>query len=215
MAVLSKAKIRQRLGYRVGNPQSLVITPLLEFEKSLDLDSIDLRLGSHFLLPRNVQQPFFCPDRASATSQHVSMHVPFGDFLVVPAHQTVLGSTLEFIKMPVDVCGEVLTKSSVARTFTVVETAPWIHPSYRGCLTLEIANVSNTPVLLYPGRQICQLILMRVEGPDMAALPSSTYFGPVYPEGPKFDNPEEDLERIGVPRNKTSILFRNDSTYRK
>jgi deoxycytidine triphosphate deaminase len=42
----------------------------------------------------------------------------------------------------------------------VVETAPWIHPEYRGCLTLEIANVSNTAVLLYPGRPIGQLILL-------------------------------------------------------
>ena len=215
MAVLSRSKILQRLRYSVGNKRSLVITPLLDADDSLDLDSVDLRLGSHFLLPRSVQQPFFCPDRSSAASQHIPMHVPFGDYLVVPAHQTVLGSTLEFIKMPLDVCGEVLTKSSIARTFTVVETAPWIHPGYRGCLTLEIANVSNTPVLLYPGRKICQLILMGVDGADMTALPNRTYFGPVYPEGPSFKNPEEDLERIGVPKNKTSILLRNDSTHRK
>ena len=208
MAVLSNAKILQRLRYSVENKKSLVITPLLNEEEALDLDSIDLRLGSHFLLPRTVQQPFLCPDSTSATSQHVQMHVPFGDYLVVPAHQTVLGSTLEFIKMPLDVCGEVLTKSSVARPFTVVETAPWIHPGYRGCLTLEIANVSNTPVLLYPGRSICQLILMGVEGADMTALPDSSYFGPVYPEAPKFSDPEHDLEKIGIPKDETWVLLR-------
>jgi len=211
MAVLSKKKILERLDYPVDDKRSLVVTPLLDSEESFDLDSIDLRLGTHFLLPRNIQQPFFCPDRHSSSSQHVPMHVPFGDYLVVPAHQTVLGSTLEFIKMPLDVCGEVLTKSSVARTFTVVETAPWIHPGYRGCLTLEIANVSNTPVLLYPGRSICQLILMRVERPDMAALPHKKYFGPVHPEAPDFKHPEEDLERIGVPRDKTWILVRKSA----
>ena len=111
-----------------------------------------------------------------------------------------------------DVSGEVLTKSSVARTFIVVETAPWIHPQYRGCLTLEIANVSNTPVLLYPGRTICQLVLMRVapveksavsqngdsEANGLDAKADKSYFGPVYPEAPKFNNPEDDLLKIGV-----------------
>jgi len=137
---------------------------------------------------------------------------PPAQFLVVPAHQTILGATLEFIKLPSDVSGQILTKSSVARTFIVVETAPWIHPQYRGCLTLEIANVSNTPVLLYPGRLICQLILMSIaptlgesearntddRGNNASVKPDTNYFGPVYPEAPKFKNPEQDLLRIGV-----------------
>jgi dUTPase len=123
---------------------------------------------------------------------------------VVPAHQTVLGATLEFIKLPCNASGEILTKSSVARTFVLVETAPWIHPNYRGCLTLEIANVSNTPVLLYPGRPIGQLILLVDLKHDPAAKVKSTYFGPVYPEAPPFKNPEDDLLKIGVRR--TSVL---------
>src|SRR5205823_6454073 len=163
--VLSRKEILKRIReYPVGHQKNLVITPLF-FEKEeeiFDADSVDLRLGCYFLLPKSLDQPFFSPDRSSATSLHVRVHVPLGQFLVVPAHQTILGATLEFIKLPADVAGQVLTKSSVARTFIVVETAPWIHPQYRGCLTLEIANVSNTPVLLYPGRLICQLVLMRI-----------------------------------------------------
>jgi dCTP deaminase len=202
--------------FSVGHEHSLVITPLLSKDKKdiFDADSVDLRLGCHFLLPKTLDQPFFSPDRSSATSLHVRAHVPIGHFLVVPAHQTILGATLEFIKLPNDVSGQVLTKSSVARTFIIVETAPWIHPAYRGCLTLEIANVSNTPVLLYPGRLICQLVLMRI-GPDES--PSSKgsigkddsggakpqYFGPVYPEAPKFRDPQDDLLYIGVTRVST------------
>lgn len=211
--VLTKSDILSRLrNYPVGSPESLVITPLLYGKESdiFDADSIDLRLGSYFLLPRTLDRPYFSPDRNSATSLHDRVHVPLGEFLVVPAHQTVLGATLEFIKMPSDLSGQVLTKSSVARTFIVVETAPWIHPQYRGCLTLEIANVSNTPVLLYPGRPICQLVLMRLasheknvgvegkEAPQEAFDAEANYFGPVYPEAPKFLNPEDDLRRIGI-----------------
>src|SRR5229473_5176677 len=207
--VLSKKEILDRMEkFRVNEKENLVITPLLYKDKSdiFDADSVDLRLGCHFLLPKTLDQPFFSPDRSSATSLHVRVHVPLGQFLVVPAHQTILGATLEFIKLPSDVSGEVLTKSSVARTFIVVETAPWIHPLYRGCLTLEIANVSNTPVLLYPGRPICQLVLMRIVPPtqdasiqpDVSIQPDKNYFGPVYPEAPKFADPQDDLLEIGV-----------------
>ena len=107
--------------------------------------------------------------------------------------------------MPCNASGEVLTKSSVARTFVLVETAPWIHPEYRGCLTLEIANVSNTPVLLYPGKPIAQLVLLHVNREhDPKLKAKGTYFGPVYPEAPPFKNPEEDLRKIGVHR--TSVI---------
>jgi len=197
--VFSKVEFADRLDRDASDPRGLVITPLLNRDNALDADSVDLRLGTHFLLPRSLPEPYFSPDKRTATSLHLKVHVPLGRYLVVPAHQTVLGSTLEFIKLPCDASGEILTKSSVARTFIVVETAPWIHPEYRGCLTLEIANVSNTPVLLYPGRPIAQLILLhvaRVHDPKVKL--KSTYFGPIHPEPPSFKNPEDDLFEIGV-----------------
>ena len=126
------------------------------------------------------------------------LDVPLGRYLVVPAHETVLGATLEFIKLPHNVSGQILTKSSVARMFVVIETAPWIHPEYRGCLTLEIANVSNTPLLLYPGRLVAQLILFDVPDAKPLAKRSGTYMGPVYPEAPKFRDPWQELEILGV-----------------
>ena len=103
---------------------------------------------------------------------------------MLPAHQTVLGATLEYIKMPYDVSGQILTKSSVARMFMVIETAPWIHPLYRGCLTLEIANVSNTAIVLYPGMTIGQLVLLNTTMAEQPAKLLGTYVGPVYPEAP-------------------------------
>ena len=206
MSVLPKKEIKRRLELSIKNPASLVITPLLERAKVLDdtcddTDSVDLRLGTYFLLPQVPPVPFTYPCKDSAKQSHVRVHVPLGSYLVVPAHETVLGSTLEFIKLPGDLCGEILTKSSVARTFTVIETAPWIHPCYRGCLTLEIANASNTPLILYPGRYIAQLILMTIEKTKASEQKlSGRYLAPVYPEAPKFDNPEDDLAKIGIPK---------------
>ena len=199
MAVLSKGEFRKRLKLRVRHSRSLVITPIFDSDV-FDADSVDLRLGTHFLLPRTTQQTYLCPYSKSSNAFHTSVYVPLGKYLVVPAHQTVLGSTLEFIKLPYNLCGQILTKSSVARTFIVIETAPWIHPEYRGCLTLEIANVSNTPVLLYPGRAIAQLVLLRVLKAKPRRKLESTYFGPIYPEAPKFRDPKEDLKEIGISK---------------
>jgi dCTP deaminase len=208
MGVVRREELQSRLLKGLDDPQSLVITPLLDEAGAFDSDSVDVRLGQTFLLPKSLQQPYFCPDRKSHDTIYVELFVPFGRYLIVPAHQTVLGATLEFIKLPRDLCAEILTKSSIARTFVVIETAPWVHPEYRGCLTLEIANVSNTPVLLYPGRKIGQLIFMHLD-PDMTRPDTDansprkgkldpTYFGPVYPEGPKFKDPDEDLAQIGI-----------------
>lgn len=205
MAVVHKSEIERRLNLEVGDAESLVITPLLQEASVMgvesDTDAVDLRLGTYFLLPQVPPQPFFFPSRSFAKSTHFRVHVPLGSYLVVPAHQTVLGSTLEFLKLPSDLSGQILTKSSIARTFMVIETAPWIHPCYRGSLTLEIANVSNTPLLLYPGRLIGQLILMELakKGEPKRKF-SGSYLGPVYPEPPVFNDPEEDLAMIGVPR---------------
>jgi dCTP deaminase len=195
--VLSKKNIRDRLSLDVTDPRSLVITPLLQYEDAFDNDSVDLRLGTNFILSKAPPEAAVLPSRRGRTSQF-RVHVPLGSYLVVPAHHTVLGATLEFIKFPYDASGLILTKSSVARTFLVIETAPWIHPFYRGCLTLEIANVSNTALLLYPGRLIGQLILMEVRDAEIPTSLNKTYLGPVFPESPVFNDPEDDLERIGI-----------------
>ena len=204
MAVLSRRQIYDRLAREVGDKQSLVVTPLLMRDEAFDSDALDLRLGCYFLLPRTPPRPFLHPGSPPSDHSNLRVHVPIGNYLVLPAHETVLGATLEFIKLPFDVSGEILTKSSVARMFMIIETAPWIHPNYRGCLTLEIANVSNTPILLFPGLPIGQLILMHISGAESPAALSGTYFGPTYPEAPPARNMEKYFSKLGsqlqIPR---------------
>ena len=178
----------------------VVITPLPS-DEDWSRDSVNLRLGGHFLLPQSPPPPFIVMD-SSFESGQTRVHVPWGSDSVLPPHHTVLGSTLEFIKLPLDLSGEILTRSSIARTFVVIETAPWIHPGYRGCLTLEIANVSNTPVLLHPGIPIGQLLLMTVDLTNEESEGSDTlngsYIGPIFPEAPAFKPLREQLKKVGV-----------------
>ena len=204
MSVLSREAIQSRLNKPISDPQSLVLTPFLGTKDDVfDLDAIDLRLGSHFLLPQIPAEAFADPTVEYGLS-HVEIHKPLGSYIVLPAHQTVLGATLEFIKLPYDLSGQILTKSSVARMFVVIETAPWIHPLYRGCLTLEIANVSNTPLILYPGLPIGQLILLETEREFTTEEPlQATYVGPTRPEPPPFKPPKDSLSRIGIQKYKS------------
>jgi dCTP deaminase len=181
MSVLSQSVIRDRIGLQVDDRRSLVVTPFNE--SALDADSLDLRLGHHFLFPRLHAQVAVDTENGAPRSE-LSVHIPAGGNLVLPAHQTVLGVTLEFIKLPFDVSGQILTKSSVARSFLVIETAPWIHPNYRGCLTLEIANVSNSTLILHPRMRIGQLILLSIDQPKEIEDLSGTYVGPIRPEAP-------------------------------
>src|SRR5712692_3421993 len=201
MAVLTMDRIKERLRSPISKPDSLIFTPLLQKKLAFDTDSLDMRLGTYFLLPPVPPEPFFYPGLRSKETAYLRLHVPLGSYLVIPAHQTVLGATLEFIKLPHDVSGQILTKSSVARTFLLIETAPWVHPLYRGCLTLEIANVSNTPQVLYPGFLIGQLILMSNDTAADAAEPlSAAYVGPIEPETPTLKDPRAVLRDIGVKR---------------
>jgi dCTP deaminase len=212
MSVVERAELDRRMDLGVDHPQSIVITPLLEkHKKAKDRDAIDVRLGSYFLLPQVPPEPFIVPSKSFAGRAHFRIHVPLGSFLVLPAHHTVLGATLEFIKLPNDLSGQILTKSSIARTFIIIETAPWIHPLYRGCLTLEIANVSNTPILLYPGRPIGQLVFLEISKRSSArrktepAKLSGSYLGPVYPGPPNLPDPADDLRDIGVPESEIKL----------
>ena len=205
--VLTRPDIEARLRKPVTDAKSLVVTP---WPREIDRDSLDLRLGCHFFIPRSHRTPYFLPGLSQPGLPYSEEYIPFGSYLVLPAHHTVLGATLEYIKLPSDVSGEILTKSSWARTFITIETAPWVHPLYRGCLTLEIANASNTPVVLYSGVHIAQLILLKttadttVRGRDQI---EGTYIGPVRPEPAQLKGPRDALRHLGVREDEIVYPF--------
>lgn len=198
MSILTTTEIQRRLRLEVTEPESIVITPMPR-DKAFDSDSVDLRLGSHFLVPQVPPSPKWGSAQLGGHS-HTRIHVPLGSYFVVPSHETVLGVTLEFIKLPKDLSGQILTRSSVARCFMVIETAPWIHPLYRGCLTLEIANVSNTPLTIFPGLPIAQLVLLRNEHGAASGMPEGSYVGPIFPEEPIKKRLDEQMRLAGISR---------------
>jgi dCTP deaminase len=56
-------------------------------------------------------------------------------------------------------------KSSFARCGLIVHfTAPTIHAGFDGRITLEMINLGEYPIMLYPGMTVCQLIVEEVKG---------------------------------------------------
>ena len=193
MSVLSKQEIKRRLELTTDKPESIVITPLLSEE--FDHDSVDVRLGSYFRLPAissvRCIEPYRVTPETIISQYPELVHKPYGGSeseLIVQPHHSILASTLEYIKMPGDVSGEVLTKSSWARVFISIASAPWIHPFYRGCLTLEVANLGNVPVALPVGKPIAHLVFMKLEGQEeiKSDIIEGSYAGAIMPEAPIF-----------------------------
>ena len=78
----------------------------------------------------------------------------------------VLGSTLELCTLPEDLAGRLEGKSSLGRLGLLTHsTAGFIDPGFSGHITLELSNVANLPITLWPGMKIGQLCILRLTSP--------------------------------------------------
>jgi dCTP deaminase len=149
----------------------LIITPLLDPEKQVGPGSVDLRLGTEFLevLRRRetIVDPFADGESDDKDLQSVDRedrtYVPLGDAFVLHPGQFVLGCTLEYMRLPSDIGGQVLSRSSWGRMGLLVATAVAVQPGFRGVLTLELVNTGNVPLRLRPGLRVAQLQLWSAE----------------------------------------------------
>ena len=63
---------------------------------------------------------------------------------------------------------------------------------------MEIANVSNTPLTIFPGLSIAQLVLIRNDNPAELGMPEGSYVGPVYPEEPLRKDLGREMRKAGI-----------------
>jgi len=157
--------------------------------------SIDLRLGRWFRSFKQTRAQAYplavasdkgldLSTEVSRTKQHF---VPFGKKFVLHPGRFVLGATLEWLQLPAGLSGYVTGKSSLGRHGLVIETAAGIHPNFSGCLTLELANMGEVPLAIYPGMSVCQVFLHRTTpGTTVDLGEFSGRRKPVLPE-PKID----------------------------
>ena len=79
---------------------------------------------------------------------------------IIPGGGFILGSTIEYFRIPRDISVICVGKSTYARCGINVLVTP-LEAGWSGNLTLEIANLTRQPVILYPGMGICQLLFFR------------------------------------------------------
>ena len=78
----------------------------------------------------------------------------------------VLASTLAVITLGDQLAGRLEGKSSLGRLGLLTHsTAGFIDPGFSGHVTLELSNVANLPITLWPGMKIGQLCFFRLSSP--------------------------------------------------
>ena len=79
--------------------------------------------------------------------------------VVIHPGEFILGSTLENLRVPDDMVARVEGRSSYGRLGIIVHaTAGYVDPGFEGDITLEIQNLGNAPVRLYPEDRVCQVV---------------------------------------------------------
>lgn len=200
MALLQREELLSRLSVD-DIDRRLHVLPILDAGKQVGEGSIDLRLGSEFIEVRRRSEEAVDPfkETSDTTELEDRYEIPFGEFLVLHPGQFLLGSTFEFIRIPLDLGGQVLSRSSWGRFGLIVATAVTVHPGFVGCLTLELQNLGTVPIRLYPGLRVAQLMLWTTLRPLQPSAPRSTPppLGPVSRK-PGWDQAE--LEKVNRVR---------------
>jgi dCTP deaminase len=86
--------------------------------------------------------------------------------LILHPSEFVLGVTVERVALPDDLVGRLEGKSSLGRLGLLIHsTAGFVDPGFDGHLTLELSNVANLPITVYPGMKIGQISFLRMTAP--------------------------------------------------
>jgi dCTP deaminase len=127
--------------------------------------SLDVRVDRLFRVFRNSRYPYI--DVKHEQEELTELVEVVGDeaFILHPG-EFVLGSTLEQVRLPDDLVARLEGKSSLGRLGLLIHsTAGFIDPGFDGHVTLELSNVANLPITIYPEMKIGQLSFMRLAEP--------------------------------------------------
>src|ERR1700743_2186689 len=127
--------------------------------------SIDVRLDRYFRVFNNSQYTHIDPSLQQ--DDLTTLVEPKGDepFVLHPG-EFALGSPLEVVSLPDDLAGRLEGKSSLGRLGLLTHsTAGFIDPGFSGHITLELFNLANLPITLWPGMKTAQHCLLRLTSP--------------------------------------------------
>src|SRR5437773_6575725 len=124
--------------------------------------SVDLHVDSQFRVFANSRYPFIDVREEMPDLTELVEVKPDEPFILHPG-EFVLGSTLERVAIPDDLVARLEGKSSLGRLgLQIHSTAGYVDPGWDGYLTLELSNVANLPITIYPGMKIGQISFFRL-----------------------------------------------------
>jgi len=189
--ILSDVDIRKEI-----ESGRIVIDP---FESaSIQPSSVDLHVDDRFRVFANSRYPYIDVKKEMPGLTEV-VEVADPDPIILHLGEFVLGSTLERIAIPDDMVARLEGKSSLGRLGLLIHsTAGYVDPGWDGYLTLELSNVANLPITIYPGMKIGQISFFRLttpaERPYGSSETRSKYQGQRGPTASRFFEEFGELE---------------------
>jgi dCTP deaminase len=159
-------------------------------DASVQPSSVDLHVDRTFRTFHNARYPFIdVKKEMPGLTELVEVE---GDhpFILHPG-EFVLGSTVERVRLPDDLVARLEGKSSLGRLGLLIHsTAGYVDPGWDGYLTLELSNVANLPITIYPSMKIGQISFFRLtseaEHPYGTEARGSKYQGQRGPTASRF-----------------------------
>ncbi|MGZ8603358.1 MAG: dCTP deaminase [Actinomycetota bacterium] len=127
--------------------------------------SVDLHVDAQFRVFANSRYPYIDVRKPMPDLTDLVEVGPDEPFILHPG-EFVLGSTCERVRLPDDMVARLEGKSSLGRLGLLIHsTAGYVDPGWDGYLTLELSNVANLPITIYPGMKIGQISFFRLSSP--------------------------------------------------
>lgn len=150
--------------------RKLYVVPIFSLSQQLGSTSLDIRLGTSFQVfsPNEYGVIDFADPNTVESSINNSKKedLDYLKSIILMPNQFILGHSMEYLKLPDYVSARLEGRSSFARLGIQIHmTAGSIDPGFEGVLTYEIYNAGHSPVKLYPGLRIGQLIFSIVSEP--------------------------------------------------
>ena len=189
--ILSDRDIIDRLGRG-----DLVIDPITDPAQQIQPNGVDIRLWNEFKFAQP-QDEEIDPSKGDGHDFLEVIDVNNDGVLIRP-QDFVLASSEELVEIPPDLTVQLDGRSSMGRLgITVHITAGRLDAGWRGRITLEMQNVTESPIRIYPGMRVGQLVFEEMK--SEAKRPygherGSSYQGQVGVEESKISS-DDDLRR--------------------
>jgi dCTP deaminase len=124
--------------------------------------SVDVRVDRRFRVFHNARYPYI-DVRQPMEGLTELVEPPDGEPFILHPGEFALGSTSERVALPDDLVARLEGKSSLGRLGLLIHsTAGFVDAGWDGHLTLELSNVANLPITIYPGMKIGQISFLRM-----------------------------------------------------